>query len=136
MKGYGSHFSARAKMFKAIHTMTITVCQNRYLPVPGPRASFSENLPKVSGSIFTANRFGRRGWSSRRFESSSATACLLNSRGVGGVSSASDVVQAGFAPVLRQQVVEHVVDGHRAQQVILLVEDRPAAPRRHRATWT
>src|SRR3954471_24220590 len=114
MNGYGSHCSDTAVMFSTTQTITIIVCQNRYFPVPRTRASRSESLPKVSGSMFSLNRFWPRGWSSRRPGVSSGTVFLQGA------------VRAGSATVLRQQVVEDVVDCHRADQVVIGVDDRPA----------
>src|SRR4051794_21603119 len=51
-----------------------------------------------------------RGWSSR---------CRARaSRATGGLPGRA------LAPVFGQQVVEHVVDGHRAEQVVSVVHDR------------
>src|SRR5215470_16013003 len=112
MNGYGSQRNAAALRLIAIHTRTISVCQNRYLPVPRNRASRSDDLPNMSGSMATIRRGVARGWSSRRRESSSGTLHLL---------VVGHIMQPGFAPVLRQQVVEHVVDGNGAEQVVLVV---------------
>src|SRR5256885_1778815 len=33
-------------------------------------------------------------------------------------------IERALAPALRQQMVEHVVDGHRTEQVVVVVDDR------------
>ena len=61
MNGYGSQPKPTPTMFRVIQMTTSRVCQNRNVPVPMKRARFSENRPKVSGSMSTANRRALRG---------------------------------------------------------------------------
>src|SRR5690349_19126890 len=128
--------------FSAIQTMTITVWMARKRPVPRKRATFSENRANQSGSSSNRAR-PSRGWSRRRLVVFSGIGHLVRlharlaapgglRRGdlaldddplrlLGGVLGVGEPV----APVDREQVVEHVVDGDRTEEVVLAVHDRP-----------
>src|SRR4051794_35858588 len=80
--------------------------------VPRNRATRSDIRPRVSESYRGSGIPGRtsRGWSIR---------CRgRRSRATGGLPGRA------LAPVLRQQVVEDVVDGDRTEQVVGVVDDR------------
>src|SRR5262245_3308872 len=123
MNGYGSQRSAAAVRFSAIQVSTTRLCQNRNLPVPRKRASRSEKRANASAS--TARRGsprGPRGWSSRRRETGSGIGVLLTGIIESGVLLTgvieSGVETVGLPPPHRQQVVEDVVHGDRAEQVV------------------
>src|SRR5664279_620025 len=130
-----------------IQMITTRVCQNRKVPVPMNRARFSESRPNVSGSMSRLNRRPLLGWSNRRRVGASATARSGRSPGGGrvtvlgrhrsqdrpaparlavpagviadvGIVLACVVGQALFPPVVGQQVIEHVVDGDGAEQML------------------
>src|SRR3954470_15693212 len=109
MNGYGSQRRLTAATFSVIQTITMIVWTARKRPVPRKRAIPSANRPTASGSRRSRLPSDRlpRGWSSRwsARRSGSATAGPL-------------------APVLGQQVVQDVVDAHRADQPALGVDDR------------
>src|SRR3954471_4070553 len=103
MNGYGSQRRSTAATLSAIQSTTMIVWTARKRPVPRNRAIPSANRPTASGLSrrkLPNERARPRGMSRRRL---SATASPL-------------------APVLGQQVVEHVVDAHRADQPALLVD--------------
>ena len=109
MNGYGSHRQSTATRFSAIQTITMTVWMTRKRPVPRKRAIRSENRPNASASTLEREPAARlRGWSSR----CRAVIAHGTPRGCRVRSSLRRV-----PPVVGQQVVEHVVDGHRAEQV-------------------
>src|SRR4051812_34277741 len=82
--------------------------------VPRKRATRSDTRPSVSASArgSAMPRRTSRGWSMR-----TAARPGVISRAMGTVPGRS------LAPVLGQQVVEHVVDGDRAEQVVGVVDD-------------
>src|SRR5271167_2249155 len=101
------------RALSAIHTMTKAVWPTRYRPVPRKRASPSENRPNASASyrelIGTAPRGTDR-----------SALSLRPSRDMMPAME-SLYPRPGPPPARRQQVVEHVVDGNRAEQVARLV---------------
>src|SRR5690242_10047295 len=104
MNGYLSKCSGpwRNTMFQMTQMMINTVCATRYRPVPRKRATRSVHWPNASGSTEKRGpRRSTRGWSSRRRASA--------------IADLAHVV----APVLGQQVVEHVVDRHGAEQPVV-----------------
>src|SRR3954468_12029619 len=106
MKGQGPQRSRTAKTLSPIQTATMIVCTARNRPVPRNRAIPSANRPTASGP-------------SRRKLPKPRTRLPL------GTSSRWRSATAGpLPPVVGQQVVEHVVDGHRADEPPLGVHDR------------
>src|SRR5690348_2514308 len=104
-------------MFQPIHTTTNTVIHAMNVAVPRKRAVDSANRPKRSGSGSRRERNERRterGWSRR-----ARSAMRDHLRASPGIRLSVVL----FSPALRQQVVEHVVDGHRPEQVEVLVDD-------------
>src|SRR3954451_8040071 len=86
--------------------------------VPRKRARRSEIRPNASASYCGRGtpRPTSRGWSSRverRLDRVSAATGGLQIRG-----------PVTLAPALGQEVVEHVVDGHCTEQVVVVVDDR------------
>src|ERR1700712_3024511 len=125
MKGYLSHSPlAPANTFSEIQMTTRRVCQKRNFPVPSNRARRSENLPNVSGSMPRDSRRLLRGWSSRRLVRTSGTSGLLQAVGRPGVRR--HVAETEFPPVVGQQMIQHVIDGHRPEQMLLVVDHRRA----------
>src|SRR3954471_22067855 len=104
MNGYGSQRRFTATTFSVIQTTTMIVWTARNRPVPRKRAMPSAKLPTASGLSrrkLPRPRVRPRG-TSRRWLSATA---------------------GPVAPVVGQQVVEHVVDAHRADQPALVVHD-------------
>src|SRR5690242_7175277 len=100
--------------------------------VPMNRAMLSDHWPKASGSKRgSVRRPGSRGWSSRR-GLATGTPSGTAIRGRRGAQLDRLVVVA-VPPVLREQVVEHVVDGDRADKAVVGVDHRHAdeVVRRH-----
>src|SRR6478735_7792234 len=85
------------------------------------RAIRSLRRPKASGSyvgVRTSVRRTSRGWSSRVVRRGSRAIGHLR-RGRGAIR-----LMTAAPPVVGQQVVQDVVDGDRAEQVVVLVHDR------------
>src|SRR6478609_11800384 len=88
---------------------------NRHEPMN--LATRSDRLPKASESTAgLSDRRGSSGWSGRgrRFEPPT----LVSSRAMGQA-----LVVVPLAPVVREHVVDDVVDGHGTEQVSVLVHD-------------
>src|SRR3954452_25637699 len=105
MNGYGSQRRLTAATFSAIQTTTMIVWTARNRPVPRKRAMPSAKLPTASGLSrrkLPRLRVRPRG-TSRRWLSATA---------------------GPVAPVIGQQVVEDVVDAHRAPEPALRVDHR------------
>src|SRR6185437_15974244 len=115
MNGYGSHCQATAKTLSAIHTITMTDWMARKRPVPRKRAIRSESRANASGSRSNRRR-ETSGWSSR---------CRAVISGIRGLLSVVSAVAQVVPPVGGEHVVEQVVDGDGAEQVLLAVHDRP-----------
>ena len=103
--------------------MMTTDWMTRKRPVPMKRAMRSEKRPNASGSgdgqdaSDRAPAAGRAGAGGGQRAPRSATPLCSAARSVDGI----EVV---LAPVVRQQVVEHVVDGHGAEQASAVIDDR------------
>src|SRR6266536_2099916 len=113
MNGYGSQWLTRPMVLSAIQPMTSTVWPTRNRPVPRNRAIASENRPNASASY----RAPIRGVAPRGTDRSFRSARRLANRAI----SASRP-----PPAHRQQVVQHVVHGNRAEQAAVLVAHRHA----------
>src|SRR5674476_429407 len=119
---YGSNrHSTLPSVFHSTHTTTMTVIHPMNRAVPMNRANFSANDPNTSESrrtVGTQVRFAGPG-ELRRSTSmrlpALATAILVRRQGP---------LHLETPPVLGQHVVEHVVDGHGSEQVLLGVDDR------------
>src|SRR5262245_16468510 len=99
MNGYGSHRNPNKPIrLSAIQTITKTVIHTRNWGVPINRANFSANVPNSSVS----------------------NAGILKLRGALGWSKRSVIV---LPPVLGQQVIEQIVDGHSAHQTVVFVNN-------------
>src|SRR5215218_9804636 len=121
MKGKGSkRRSSGASVFHPTQTTTTTVIHIRNRAVPMKRANCSAKIPNASVSYDGALSSGRRcslGVSSRPLRRSARRSAMAHlRRGAGGGRL--------VAPVLRQQVVEQVVDGHGTEQSAGVVDDR------------
>src|SRR5918994_1535753 len=97
MNGYGSQRRLTATTFSVIQTITMIVWTARKRPVPRKRAIVSANAPTASG-------LSRRKLPNRR----------VWPRGTS--SRGASATTGPLAPVVRQQVVEDVVDAHGADQ--------------------
>src|SRR5699024_8422940 len=109
-----------AYTFHTIQTVTKTVIPIRNAAVPMKRANASANSPKVSPlnrSRGSRDRLRRPGTSSR-------AACWSRSSRAMGHLLRVGLVELHVTPVLGEDVVEHVVDGDRADQPLVLVDDR------------
>ncbi len=105
MNGYSSNRTSRgAVLFHSTQAMMTPVCSTKNRAVPMNRAIVSANRPNASASYRGAARRTPFGWSSRR--------------------SARSTIDVPFPPVLRQEMVEHIVDGDRADQAVVLVDHR------------
>src|SRR6201989_3308865 len=113
MNGYGSQWLTMPMVLSTIQPMTSTVWLNRNRPVPRNRAIASENRPNASASP----RVPIRGVTPRGTDRSFRTARRLANRAI----SASRP-----PPAHRQQVVQHVVHGNRAEQAAVLGAHRHA----------
>src|ERR1700750_1679493 len=113
MNGYGSQWLTMPMVLRMIQPTTSTVWPNRNFPVPRNRAIASENRPNASASY----RAPIRGVAPRGTDRSFRSARRLANRAI----SASRP-----SPAHRQQVVQHVVHGNRAQQAVVLVAHRHA----------
>src|SRR5215207_2686214 len=102
MNGSGSQRRLTATTFSVIQTITMIVWTARNRPVPRKRAMPSANWPTASG-------FSRR------------KLPMLRVRPRGTSSRWVSATAGPLAPVVGQQVVEHVVDAHRAHQAALVV---------------
>src|SRR3954452_2637730 len=105
MNGYGSQRRFTATTFSVMQTTTMIVWTARNRPVPRKRAMPSAKLPTASGLSrrkLPRLRVRPRG-TSRRWLSATA---------------------GPVAPVIGQQVVEDVVDAHRAHETALRVDHR------------
>src|SRR5674476_347278 len=114
---YGSNrHSTLPTVFHSTHTITMTVIHPMNRAVPMNRANFSAKEPNTSESrrtVGTQVRFAgpgelRRSTSTRL--RALATAILVRRQGA---------LHLETPPVLGQHVVEHVVDGHGSEQVLL-----------------
>src|SRR4051795_8896655 len=105
MNGYGSHRRLTATTFSVIQTITMIVWTARNRPVPRKRAMPSAKLPTASG--FSRRKLPR-----------------LRARPRGTSSRWPSAPTGPLAPVVGQQVVEHVVDADRTDQPALGVDDR------------
>src|SRR6516162_5595656 len=113
MNGYGSQWLTMPTVLSAIQPMTNTVWPARKRPVPRNRAIASEKRPNASASY----RPPIRGVAPRGTDRSFLSARRLANRAI----SASRP-----PPVHRQQVIQHVVHGNRAEQAGVLVAHRHA----------
>src|SRR4051794_10723582 len=117
MNGYSSNRRCcGASVFQATQNTTTTVIHIKNRAVPMNRANCSAKTPKASRSYdgvgISARRCSRG--VSRRLPRRSATVHLRDGGGA----------QVLVAPVLRQHVVEQVVDGDRAQEASGVVDNR------------
>ncbi len=108
--------------------MTRMVCHSRYRPVPRNRAIDSLNCPTASASTLKAESAPRR---ARGVEPLTRRQVAHDSpsgadRPATSGSSAGKFGFLALPPVVREQMVEHVIDGHRAQQVVFCVDHRTA----------
>src|SRR5215218_2917028 len=123
MNGYSSNRGrcGPTGTFQTTQRMMITVMPARNRAVPMKRAKPSANLPNASRSTLRVGSVERRrrpGVLSRSgFGSALATTACRR-------IAAGQQVQLPAPPVLRQDVVQHVVDGHCADQSLLGVHDR------------
>src|SRR5580704_12461821 len=113
MNGYGSQWLTMPTVLSTIQPMTSTVWPNRKRPVPRNRASASEKRPNASASYLAPIRGAAPRGTDRSFRSARRVANRAIS-----VSCP--------APARRQQVVQHVVHGNRAEQAAVLVAHRHA----------
>src|SRR5690349_10112928 len=113
MHGYGSQWLTMPMVLSAIQPTTSTVWPTRNRPVPRNRAIASENRPNASASY----RAPIRGAAPRGTDRSFRSVRRVANRAI----SASRP-----APARRQQVVQHVVHGNRAEQAPVLVAHRQA----------
>src|SRR5436190_12055407 len=113
MNEYGSHVKPKIPTtLIAIHTITNTVMYAMNRAVPMNRANISAKGPNVSPVMCgSRTRCGSRGRSSRACRRGSAIAVRHR-------------IRVPVPPVARQQVVEDVVDGHRADQPVVPVHHR------------
>src|SRR5262249_31786122 len=96
-------------VLSAIQPITNTVCPARKRPVPRNRAIASENRPNASASY----RAPTRGETPRGTDRSV--------RSVRRRAGSRAISASRLSPVGRQQVVEHVVHGDRAEQAAVVV---------------
>src|SRR6476469_7352554 len=104
MNGYGTQRRWTAPTFSVTQTATMIVGTARNPPVPRNRAMPSANWPTASGL------------SRRKLPRPRARPRGTSRRGASATTGP-------LTPVVGQQVVEHVVDDHRADQPALGVDD-------------
>src|SRR5436190_10032241 len=100
-------------VLRMIQPTTSTVWPARNLPVPRNRAIASENRPNASASY----RAPIRGVAPRGTDRSFRSARRPANR---------DISASRLPPAHRQQVVQHVIHGNRAEQAAVLVAHRHA----------
>src|SRR5579862_2485083 len=113
MNGYGSQCLTNPMVLSAIHPTTNAVWPARKRPVPRNRAIASENRPKASAS-YRAPIPGEPRGTDRSVRSMSLR------------EENRDILASRPPPARGQQMVEHIVYGHRAEQPAVLVTDRHA----------
>lgn len=99
-----------ASRFHAIHATTKSVSHTMNLGVPKNRAIDSAHSPSLSG-LERGRRHGN--WRRSPLGLSNPRSATIAARRV--------VLVKVFAPVARQQVVQHVVDGDRPAQVVIRI---------------